>query len=175
MMRRRLAALALRRRAALLSAPAAAATMAMTARQATHGQRRRRAKRRRAGRGRSRPRRSTSRAASTRPASTSARLWALYTNLLVRTLVGYKHTAGVEGNELFPDLAAEMPEVSEDGLTYTFTLKDGVMFGPPLSREITSQDILYAFERIGTESLVAQYGFYYTVIKGWRSSPRPAV
>ena len=92
--------------------------------------------------------------------------WALYTNLLVRTLVSYKHTAGVEGNELFPDLAAEMPEVSEDGLTYTVTLKDGIMFGPPLSREITSQDILYAFKRIGTESLVAQYGFYYTVIEG---------
>jgi peptide/nickel transport system substrate-binding protein len=92
--------------------------------------------------------------------------WALYTNLLVRTLVSYKHTAGTEGNELFPDLAAEMPEVSEDGLTYTVRLKDGIMFGPPLSREITSQDILYAFERIGTESLVAQYGFYYTVIEG---------
>jgi peptide/nickel transport system substrate-binding protein len=92
--------------------------------------------------------------------------WALYTNLLVRTLVSYKHTAGAEGNELFPDLAAEMPEVSEDGLTYTVKLKDGIMFGPPLSREITSQDIAYAFKRIGTESLVAQYGFYYTVIEG---------
>ena len=92
--------------------------------------------------------------------------WALYTNLLVRTLVSYKHTAGAEGNELFPDLAADMPEVSEDGLTYTVTLKDGIMFGPPLSREITSQDILYAFERIGTESLVAQYSFYYTIIEG---------
>ncbi len=92
--------------------------------------------------------------------------WALYTNLLVRTLVSYKHTAGAEGNELFPDLAAELPEVSEDGLTYTVTLKDGITFGPPLSREITSQDILYAFERIGTEDLVAQYGFYYTVIEG---------
>jgi peptide/nickel transport system substrate-binding protein len=92
--------------------------------------------------------------------------WALYTNLLVRTLLSYKHTAGTEGNELFPDLAAELPEVSEDGLTYTFTLKDGIMFGPPLSREITSEDVLYAFKRIGTESLVAQYGYYYTVIEG---------
>ena len=56
--------------------------------------------------------------------------------------------------------------MSEDGLTYTFTLKDGVMFGPPVNREITSEDIAFAFERIGTESLVAQYGFYYTVIEG---------
>ncbi len=90
----------------------------------------------------------------------------LYSNLLVRTLLGYKHVAGAEGNELIPDLATDQPEVSEDGLTYTFHLKDGVKFGPPISREITSQDVAYAFKRIGTESIVAQYGFYYTVIEG---------
>jgi peptide/nickel transport system substrate-binding protein len=41
-----------------------------------------------------------------------------------------------------------------------------VNFGPPLSRPVTSEDIAYAFKRIGTESIVAQYGFYYTVIEG---------
>jgi len=91
---------------------------------------------------------------------------AFYSNLLVRTLVGYNHKAGAEGNELVPDLATDMGQVSEDGLTYTFTLKDGVEFSPPVNRAVTSQDIAYAFERIGTESLVAQYGFYYTVIQG---------
>ncbi len=90
----------------------------------------------------------------------------LYSSLLVRTLVGYRHVAGPAGNELIPDLATDLGQLSEDGLTYTFTLKDGIKFGPPLSREITSQDVAYAFERIGTESLVAQYGFYYTVIEG---------
>jgi peptide/nickel transport system substrate-binding protein len=59
-----------------------------------------------------------------------------------------------------------MGRVSDDGLTYTFHLKDGVKFGPPVSRPITTKDIAYAFERIGTKALVAQYGFYYTVIKG---------
>ncbi len=92
--------------------------------------------------------------------------FALYSNLLLRNLVNYKHLGGAEGNEIVPDLATDLGEVSEDGLTYTFTLKDGVMFGPPVSRPITSEDIAYAFERIGTEALVAQYGFYYTVIKG---------
>jgi peptide/nickel transport system substrate-binding protein len=91
---------------------------------------------------------------------------AFYSNLLVRTLVGYEHTAGAAGNELVPDLATDVGQVSNDGLTYTFTLKDGVRFGPPLNREITSEDVAFAFERIGTESLVAQYGFYYTVIEG---------
>jgi peptide/nickel transport system substrate-binding protein len=90
----------------------------------------------------------------------------LHSSLLTRTLLGYKHIAGPEGNELIPDLAAQMPKVSSDGLTYTFKLKDGVKFGPPVSREITSKDVLYAFKRIGTKSVVAQYAFYYTPIKG---------
>jgi ABC-type transport system substrate-binding protein len=72
----------------------------------------------------------------------------------------------VEGTKLIPDLAADLPEVSPDGLTYTFHLKDGARFGPPVSREIVARDIAYAFERIGTPSLVAQYGFYYGVIEG---------
>jgi peptide/nickel transport system substrate-binding protein len=92
--------------------------------------------------------------------------WGIMSNLLVRTLVGYRHRAGAEGNEVIPDLATDTGQMSADGLTYTFTLKDGIKFGPPLSREITADDIVYAFERIGTESLVAQYGFYYDVIEG---------
>jgi peptide/nickel transport system substrate-binding protein len=89
-----------------------------------------------------------------------------YSNMLVRTLMGYKHVPGAEGNELVPDIAEGEPEVSEDGMTYTYTLRDGVNFGPPLSRPVTSEDIAYAFKRIGTESIVAQYGFYYNVIEG---------
>ena len=71
-----------------------------------------------------------------------------------------------------PDLATEIPEPSADGLTYTFTIKDGVTFGPPVNREITSQDILYSFERIGTPSVAAQYAFYYNVIEGMRGLRR---
>lgn len=93
--------------------------------------------------------------------------WGYYSNLLLRTLVTYKHVAGVEGNELVPDLAEDIPEVSEDGLSYTFTLKDGVKFGPPLERDITPEDIVFAFERLGTESLAAGYAFYYTPIEGF--------
>ncbi len=87
--------------------------------------------------------------------------WGVMTNLLIRNLVSYRHVAGVEGNEIVPDLAVDLPEVSEDGLTYTFTIKDGVTFGPPVNREITSADIEYAFRRIATEETVAQYANYY--------------
>ncbi len=100
--------------------------------------------------------------------------WGLYSNLLTRTLVTYNHVAGAEGNVLVPDLATDLPEISEDGLTYTFTLKDGVKFGPPLSREITSQDVAYAFQRMATESVAAQYAFYYTdVIEGFAVAKKP--
>ena len=97
-------------------------------------------------------------------------------NALLRNLVSYKHISGAEGNKLYPDLATAMPTVSSDGLTYTFKLKQGVKFGPPVNRAITSKDIEYAFERINTKPLVAQYGFYYYgVIKGMDgSAAKPA-
>jgi peptide/nickel transport system substrate-binding protein len=84
-----------------------------------------------------------------------------FSQALLRTLMNYRHVEGDAGNEVLPDLAASEPEISEDGLTYTFEIRDGVMFGPPVDREVVCDDVLYAFERIGTESVGAQYGFYY--------------
>jgi len=73
--------------------------------------------------------------------------------------------------------AAGTPTISSDGLTYTFKLRSNVRFGPPLTRAITSKDVEYAFERINTAPLVAQYGSYYCgVIKGMdcqAKSPAP--
>jgi peptide/nickel transport system substrate-binding protein len=92
--------------------------------------------------------------------------WGLYSDLIARTLVTYKHIEGVPGDEIVPDIA-ESWETSADGLTWTFHLKSGVMFGPPLDRAVTSKDIAYAFQRINTKSLIAQYGNYYAgVIEG---------
>src|SRR6266699_1785305 len=86
---------------------------------------------------------------------------------LTRTLINYKHIAGPAGNKLHPYLATAMPTISSDGLTYTFKLKSGIKFGPPVNRAITSKDIEYAFERINTAPLVAQYGqYFFGTIKG---------
>src|SRR6266496_888055 len=73
-------------------------------------------------------------------------------------------------------LAIALVAASSGGLTYTFKLKSGVKFGPPVSRAITSKDIEYAFERINTKPLIAQYGFwYFGVIKGMDgNAPKPA-
>jgi peptide/nickel transport system substrate-binding protein len=87
--------------------------------------------------------------------------WSWYGQMLLRGLLTYPGIAGGEGNVPVPDLATDLGQVSADGLTVTFTLKDGVMWGPPVNREITSQDVAYAFQRINTASLVAQYGNYY--------------
>src|SRR3712207_8956571 len=39
-----------------------------------------------------------------------------YSNIMLRNMMGYRHIEGAEGNELIPDLAAEEPEIYEDGL-----------------------------------------------------------
>lgn len=86
--------------------------------------------------------------------------WAGF-HAIMRGLVTYKYAEGVAGLEVVPDLAEEIPEPTDGGLTYTFQVKSGVKWAPPLDREVTSYDIAYAFQRINTKSLIAQYGFYY--------------
>jgi peptide/nickel transport system substrate-binding protein len=94
---------------------------------------------------------------------------------MLRTLMGVKHVAGPPGNELVPDLASAPPQVSSDGLKYTFKLKSGVKWSPPLNRAVTSKDVAYAFQRINTEPLVAQYGFWYNnVVKGMDGKAKSA-
>lgn len=96
-----------------------------------------------------------------------ANAFAIYSSLLVRTLVGYNHVAGAAGNKVVPDLATSVPKPTNGGKTYTFRLKTGIRFGPPVSREITSKDVRYALERAARPKNGAQYGFYYSIIKGW--------
>ena len=56
--------------------------------------------------------------------------------------------------ELVPNLAEEMPTIAEDGLTYTFKIKQGVKFhdNPCFpggkGRELTAEDFVYAIKRI---------------------------
>jgi ABC-type transport system substrate-binding protein len=72
------------------------------------------------------------------------------------TLVGFPH-----GNKMVPELATSIPTPTDNGLTYTFHLRGGIRFAPPVNTEITSSDIAYAFQRINDATLVPQYGYYY--------------
>ncbi len=52
---------------------------------------------------------------------------------------------GSNPNLLVPQLAADMPTVSEDGLTYTFTIRDGITFHD--GGTLTAEDVAYTFQR----------------------------
>ncbi len=67
---------------------------------------------------------------------------------LLRTLLSYDGRPIEEGGaELHPDLAAALPDVSPDGLTWTFRLKPGIHYGPPMAdRVIEARDFVTAIE-----------------------------
>ncbi len=88
-------------------------------------------------------------------------------NLLVRTLVGYTHDANGPGNAIVADIATSVPKPTNGGLTYTFKIKQGVKFSPPVNRQVTSADFVTAMEREANPKDGAEYAFYYNVIKGW--------
>jgi peptide/nickel transport system substrate-binding protein len=53
--------------------------------------------------------------------------WAIMWNVYL-PLLGYKHVNGPDGATLVPYLAASLPKVSSDGLTYTITLRKGLKY-----------------------------------------------
>jgi peptide/nickel transport system substrate-binding protein len=63
-------------------------------------------------------------------------------------LLGFRKTSGAAGAEIVPDLATAMPEVSDGGLTYTFHMRTGVKFSPPVNREVKPSDIKFSIERL---------------------------
>jgi len=85
---------------------------------------------------------------------------------LLRTLYSYNGLDQDQGGiEAFPDLATGEPEVSDDGLTYTVTIKEGLMYAPPLDDvEITAEDFIRPIMRGYTVG--GPYMNYYDVIEG---------
>lgn len=73
--------------------------------------------------------------------------------LYYRTLTMAKETSG-QPPKIVPDLATDTGKVSSDGLTWTYTLKDGLKFedGTP----ITSADIKYGVERTYARDVYTQ-------------------
>jgi len=96
--------------------------------------------------------------------------WAWYRCCLLRTLLSYNGRTTAEGGaDLQPDIASALPEISSDGLTYTFTLKSDVKYGDPFGDvSVTSGDIVRALERESDpDASVGGYNFYYNVIDGF--------
>jgi oligopeptide transport system substrate-binding protein len=65
--------------------------------------------------------------------------------LIYETLVTYD-----DGTTLIPGLAEDLPQISDDGLTYTFTLRDGIDFvrRGEIVREVTADDVVFSINRV---------------------------
>ena len=59
-----------------------------------------------------------------------------------------------ENNEVVPG-QADLPEVSEDGLTWTFTMKDGLKWSD--GSDLTAKDFEYSFKRLACPDTAAPY------------------
>jgi peptide/nickel transport system substrate-binding protein len=67
---------------------------------------------------------------------------------MVREL--YSFDSRLEGEQALvpvPDLADGPYELSPDGRTYTFRIRRGVRYAPPVDREVQARDFVYAIER----------------------------
>ena len=98
-----------------------------------------------------------------------ANAFAINTNLLLRGLIGYNHVGGPAGATIVPDLATKVPKPTNGGERYTFTIKNGVRFGPLAESPDRGQGREYAVERMARPKNGAQYSFYFTVIKGYNA------
>ena len=69
---------------------------------------------------------------------------------LSRTLVSYLGSPTEDGGTVLrPDLAESLPEVSTDGLTWTFRIRRGIRYAPPLGHiEVTAPDFVRALLRV---------------------------
>ena len=74
--------------------------------------------------------------------------WELFRCCLLRTMLSYDVTADTTDLRPIPDLAAAPPEISADGRTWTFRIREGVTYAPPLDDvEVTSGDFVRAITR----------------------------
>ena len=98
---------------------------------------------------------------------TSRAGWELYRCCLLRTLMSYTGTPTARGGTtLHPDLADGLPRVSGDGMTWTFHLRRGLRYGPPLEdTPVVAQDVVRALQRAARSGTT--YGIVFSVIEGF--------
>jgi peptide/nickel transport system substrate-binding protein len=60
-----------------------------------------------------------------------------------------------ENNELIPHLLSEEPSISDDGLTYTFRLEEGILFTN--GEELTAEDVKFTLSILADPSYTGRY------------------
>ena len=68
--------------------------------------------------------------------------------------------------QLRPNTATGMPDVSADGLTYTFRIRPGIFFTPDpafkgVKREVTAQDYVYSLKRLYDPALRSPWAYMF--------------
>ncbi|HEX3910804.1 MAG TPA: ABC transporter substrate-binding protein [Solirubrobacteraceae bacterium] len=76
------------------------------------------------------------------------------TNATQRSLYSYKPNTFSESS---PDLAAGPAKLSNGNKLITIEIRKGVHFSPPVNREVTAADVVYAFERIANPNVANPY------------------
>jgi ABC-type transport system substrate-binding protein/DNA-binding SARP family transcriptional activator/DNA-binding beta-propeller fold protein YncE len=77
-------------------------------------------------------------------------------------LIAYRAADGAAGYTLVPDLAARMPDVSQDGKTYTFTVREGIRYST--GRLVQPQDFARGFRRVFTVGGAGNPGLFNGVV-----------
>jgi ABC-type transport system substrate-binding protein len=90
--------------------------------------------------------------------------------LTYQTFLTYASKPGEAGTQLVPDLATEVPTVANGGISaggkvYTFHIKKGIRFAPPIGTEVTAADFKWSFQRM-MKAPLAPATFFYTGIVG---------
>lgn len=90
---------------------------------------------------------------------------AQYSTSIYAIKATFSGLVGLNGKGEVVDLLAASHQVSQDGLTYTFTLRDGLKFsdGTPL----TSEDVVYSINRTIDPATRSEVAFYLDLIKGY--------
>ncbi|ANJ09617.1 ABC transporter substrate-binding protein [Streptomyces parvulus] len=70
-----------------------------------------------------------------------------------RQLVTNTPAPGEKGAGVTPDLATDVAKVSDDGKTYTYTLRDGITWED--GKPITSKDVKYGIERVWAQDVLS--------------------
>src|ERR687897_576372 len=83
--------------------------------------------------------------------------WLVYTPLLT-----YARVEGPEGSKLIPGLAEELPDISQDGLTYKLKLRDGLKYSD--GKAVKASDFEHAIKRV--LNLESGGSAFYLVIEG---------
>jgi peptide/nickel transport system substrate-binding protein len=102
--------------------------------------------------------------------------WEIFRCCLLRTLMSFDGRPAEDGGaDALPDLASAPPEISADGLVWTFSIREGIHYSPPLQDvQVVAADFVRVLQREANSSIMTGgysptggYPEYYSVIQGF--------